>query len=76
MTPYRSISRENPKIIQRKARHRKIETTLRYDHVSDEVVREYFKEQKVRIKSGRFNGENSNNQETEHINPFSNINRY
>jgi site-specific recombinase XerD len=32
----------NPKIIQRKARHRKIETTLRYDHVSDELVREYF----------------------------------
>jgi len=33
----------NPKIIQRKARHRKIETTLQYDHVSDEMVREYFK---------------------------------
>jgi integrase len=32
----------NPKIIQRKARHRKIETTLQYDHVSDEMVREYF----------------------------------
>jgi len=32
----------NPKIIQRKARHRKIETTLQYDHVSDELVREYF----------------------------------
>ena len=32
----------NPKIIQRKARHRKIETTLRYDHVSDDMVREYF----------------------------------
>lgn len=30
------------KIIQRKARHRKIETTLRYDHVSDDMVREYF----------------------------------
>ena len=27
----------NPKIIQRKARHKKIETTLRYDHVSDEI---------------------------------------
>jgi site-specific recombinase XerD len=32
----------NPKIIQRKARHSKIETTLQYDHVSDDVVREYF----------------------------------
>ena len=36
----------NPKIIQRKARHRKIETTLRYDHVSDDMVREYFEKQK------------------------------
>jgi len=35
----------NPKIIQRKARHRKIETTLRYDHVSDDMVREYFEKQ-------------------------------
>jgi len=35
----------NPKIIQRKARHRKIETTLQYDHVSDEMVREYFDKQ-------------------------------
>ena len=32
----------NPKIIQRKARHSKIEATLQYDHVSDEIVREYF----------------------------------
>jgi len=32
----------NPKIIQRKARHSKIETTLQYDHVTDEMVREYF----------------------------------
>ena len=35
----------NPKIIQRKARHSKIETTLQYDHVSDEMVREYFEKQ-------------------------------
>ncbi len=35
----------NPKIIQRKARHRKVETTLRYDHVSDDMVREYFEKQ-------------------------------
>ena len=32
----------NPKIIQRKARHSKIETTLQYDHVSDDMVKEYF----------------------------------
>jgi site-specific recombinase XerD len=35
----------NPKIIQRKARHSKIETTLQYDHVSDEMIREYFMKQ-------------------------------
>jgi len=35
----------NPKIIQRKARHSKIETTLQYDHVSDEMVRKYFEKQ-------------------------------
>ena len=35
----------NPKIIQRKARHSKIETTLQYDHVSDDMVKEYFKKQ-------------------------------
>lgn len=36
----------NPKIIQRKARHSKIETTLQYDHVSDEMVREFFSRQR------------------------------
>lgn len=41
----------NPKIIQRKARHRKIETTLRYDHVSDDMVREYFEKQQPKLKS-------------------------
>jgi len=35
----------NPKIIQRKARHSKIETTLQYDHVSDDMVKEYFNKQ-------------------------------
>jgi len=40
----------NPKIIQRKARHRKIETTLRYDHVSDDMVREYFEKMNLPIK--------------------------
>lgn len=32
----------NPKIIQWAARHRKIETTLHYNHVSDDMVKEYF----------------------------------
>lgn len=32
----------NPKIIQRKARHSKIETTLQYDHVNDDMVKAYF----------------------------------
>jgi hypothetical protein len=32
----------NPKIIQRKARHRNIESTLRYDHTDDKMVREHF----------------------------------
>jgi integrase len=36
----------NPKIIQRKARHSKIETTLQYDHVSDDMVKEYFEKQR------------------------------
>ncbi|MEA2054589.1 MAG: tyrosine-type recombinase/integrase [Candidatus Thermoplasmatota archaeon] len=32
----------NPKILQRQARHRKIETTLRYDHTTDKMVKDYF----------------------------------
>jgi len=40
----------NPKIIQRKARHRKIETTLRYDHVSDDMVRKYFERMNLPVK--------------------------
>ena len=32
----------NPKILQRQARRKKIETTLRYDHTSDIMTREYF----------------------------------
>ena len=34
----------NPKIVQRKARHRRLESTLRYDHTSDEMVRKHFQE--------------------------------
>lgn len=40
-------NRVNPKIVQRKARHRRIESTLRYDHSSDEMVREYFRKYTV-----------------------------
>jgi len=32
----------NPKILQRQARHRKIETTLRYDHTSDQMTKDFF----------------------------------
>jgi len=32
----------NPRILQRQARHSRIETTLLYDHTSDEMVKEYF----------------------------------
>jgi integrase len=32
----------NPKIIQRTARHKRIETTLLYNQVTDEMVRQYF----------------------------------
>ncbi len=32
----------NPRIIQRKARHKNIETTLRYDHTDDEMVKKHF----------------------------------
>jgi integrase len=32
----------NPKILQRQARHKNIETTLRYDHTSDKMAKDYF----------------------------------
>jgi hypothetical protein len=37
----------NPRIIQRKARHKKIETTLGYDHTSDEMVRKHFETETI-----------------------------
>lgn len=43
-------NRVNPKIIQRKARHKKIESTLRYDHTSDEMVRKHFEELQVNVE--------------------------
>lgn len=39
----------NPRIIQRKARHKNIETTLRYDHTDDKMVREHFEKQTLNI---------------------------
>lgn len=55
----------NPRIIQRKARHKNIETTLRYDHTDDEMVKRHFyqqnpsfgslsKEDKTRVMLDRF----------------------
>ena len=32
----------NPKILQRQARHSRIETTFRYDHASNEMAKEYY----------------------------------
>jgi site-specific recombinase XerD len=32
----------NPKILQRQARHKQFETTLRYDHASDQMTKEFF----------------------------------
>ncbi|HEC77344.1 MAG TPA: hypothetical protein ENI33_08855 [Thermoplasmatales archaeon] len=34
--------RVNPRVLQRQARHKKIETTLRYNHATDNMVKEYF----------------------------------
>ena len=48
----------NPKIIQRKARHRKIETTLRYDHVSDDMVREHFEKLNIKPQGNDINNQN------------------
>lgn len=39
----------NPKIIQRKARHKKIESTLRYNHTNDEMVRKHFEKQQLNM---------------------------
>lgn len=41
----------NPKIIQRKARHKKLESTLRYDHTSDEMLRKHFENQNSNIET-------------------------
>jgi integrase len=40
----------NPKILQRQARHKHIETTLRYDHASDQMTKEFFN-RKQRLQS-------------------------
>lgn len=43
-------NRINPKIIKRKARHKRIETTLRYDHTDDEMVRQHFRERDLDLE--------------------------
>ncbi len=42
-------NRVNPKTIKRKARHKRIETTLRYDHTDDNMVRQRFEERDLNI---------------------------
>ena len=41
----------NPKILQRQARHKNIQTTLLYDHSSDEMVKDYFNKKQEKIYS-------------------------
>jgi site-specific recombinase XerD len=45
----------NPKIIKRKARHKRIETTLRYDHTDDDMVRRHFEERDLNIDNITYN---------------------
>jgi site-specific recombinase XerD len=48
----------NPKILQRQARHKNIETTLRYDHSTDEMVKDYFNRKQEKINNEfRFRGD-------------------
>lgn len=39
----------NPRITQRQARHKRIETTLRYDHTNDEMAKQHFNKEQSRI---------------------------
>lgn len=39
----------NPRVLQRQARHKKIETTLRYDHTSDDMVKEYYNRKQAQV---------------------------
>jgi integrase len=45
----------NPKIIQRQARHKRIETTLRYDHTTDRMAKEYFNKAQGKINNDSYN---------------------
>jgi len=41
----------NPKVLQRQARHKHIETTLRYDYASDQMTKEFFnRKQRPQLK--------------------------
>ena len=45
----------NPKILQRQAKHRNIETTLRYDHSTDEMVKDCFQQKNWKKLITNFN---------------------
>jgi hypothetical protein len=47
----------NPKILQRQARHKKVETTLRYDHSSDEMVKQYYNQTQNKSINGNLSDE-------------------
>ena len=47
----------NPRILQRQARHSRIETTLMYDHTSDEMVKEYFNKAQRHLNTDRLKPE-------------------
>ena len=45
----------NPKINQRQARHNRFENTLRYDHTTNRIVKDYFNK-----LQGKINNETNN----------------
>lgn len=52
----------NPKILQRQARHKHIETTLRYDHASDQMTKEVFNRKQRQQPTNEQKYENKNHQ--------------
>lgn len=52
----------NPKILQRQARHKHIETTLRYDHASDQMTKEFFNRKQRQQPMNEQKCENKNHQ--------------
>jgi len=49
-------------IIQRKARHIKVERTLRYDHVSDDMARDHFRKIGIKSVNTQINFKSNNDQ--------------